>query len=110
MASNAQISDEAATRNGIHALDQAYKAISKCKGDVDSTAGNLANSYKGADGAAYTQLLQSWDAQANVILKNLSEMMDALDQSLKQHGKTVEAHSNWISSASSNQAYNLLTP
>jgi uncharacterized protein YukE len=97
---NGQMSNEQATRNGIQALESAFTGIQKSRQDVDSTASTLASGYQGSDGAQYTQLLAQWDGQANIILKNLQDMINQLNTTLQQHGKTQGSSNDAI-----NQAY-----
>ncbi|MDQ1005804.1 uncharacterized protein YukE [Streptomyces sp. V4I23] len=79
-------SEEAATRSGIMALEQAYSGVLKCQQDVQSTRGNLASGYGGADGGRYGQLLDQWDGQVDIILTNLDRMVDELNNTLREHG------------------------
>ncbi|MEU6537082.1 hypothetical protein [Streptomyces sp. NPDC047000] len=100
MAGGGQQSSEVSTRNGVQALEMAFSGILKCRQDVDATRAHLATGYQGTDGNAFGQLLEAWDHQANVILKNLEEMVDALNRSLAEHNKTQGSASDSI-----NQAY-----
>ncbi|MFE9888533.1 hypothetical protein [Streptomyces scopuliridis] len=81
-----QQSSESSTRNGIQALEMAYSNIQRILQDVHNTKGNLAGSYQGSDGGAYGRLLDKWDDQVVIILKNLDDMIDKLNTSLVQHG------------------------
>ncbi|MET9888563.1 hypothetical protein ABZZ20_36730 [Streptomyces sp. NPDC006430] len=101
MAGGVQQSNELATRNGVQALEMAYSGILRCRQDVDGIAGQLAASYGGTDGSKFGDLLRAWDGQANVILRNLESMVEALNMSLKQHNMTQGAADEAI-----NQAYN----
>ncbi|MCO5994325.1 hypothetical protein [Actinoallomurus rhizosphaericola] len=81
-----QQSEVRATKNGIQALEMAYSGIFKIRQDVQNTRFNLAAGYKGSDGGAFQDLISSWEDQADVILRNLEEMVDKLNQTLtKQH-------------------------
>nr|WSX54014.1 hypothetical protein OG409_36905 [Streptomyces sp. NBC_00974] len=100
MTGGVQQSNELATRNGIQALEMAYSGILRCRADVDGIAGQLAKSYGGNDGNRFRDLLHNWDGQANVILKNLESMVEALNLSLKHHNMTQGAADEAI-----NQAY-----
>ncbi|MFF4579875.1 hypothetical protein [Streptomyces sp. NPDC001389] len=101
MAGGEQQSSELATRNGVQALEMAFSGILRCRQDVDHIAGQLATSYGGTDGSKFGELLRAWDGQANIILKNLESMVEALNMSLKQHNMTQGAADEAI-----NQAYN----
>ncbi|WP_327113385.1 hypothetical protein OG206_07110 [Streptomyces sp. NBC_01341] len=103
MASNGQQSSEKATRNGINALQQAYSGVQRSKQDVDTTRGGLDNAFQGSDGSAYSQLLQAWDEKANVILRNLNDMITQLNNTLIQHSK-VQGASNDAILASAKQS------
>ncbi|MCT9084301.1 hypothetical protein [Streptomyces fulvoviolaceus] len=80
-----QQSEESSTRNGISALETAYSGVQRILQDVESTKNNLSTSYQGSDGGAYGKLLDLWDDQVVVILKNLEDMIDKLNTSLTQH-------------------------
>ncbi|MEH0422060.1 WXG100 family type VII secretion target [Streptomyces sp. B21-083] len=100
MAGNGQQSNEQATRNGIQALEAAFSGIMKSKQDVDQTRATLSSGYQGSDGGQFGSLLKQWDDQATSILRSLEDMVDKLNQSLSQHGKTQGS-----SNESINQAY-----
>jgi uncharacterized protein YukE len=101
MAGNGQQSNETATRNGIQALESAFNGILKSRQDVDSTRATLASGYQGSDGGQFGQLLAQWDEQANVISRNLEQMIDKLNQSLREHNLRQGSSNDSI-----NQAYN----
>ncbi|MEV5810352.1 hypothetical protein [Streptomyces parvulus] len=82
----AQQSSESSTRNGIQALEMAYSGVQRILQDVHGTKNNLSSSYQGSDGGAYSRLLDLWDDQVVVILKNLEDMIDKLNTSLVEHG------------------------
>lgn len=100
MAGNGQQSNEQATRNGIQALESAFSGILKSRQDVDQTRATLSSGYQGSDGGQFGSLLKQWDDQCNSILRSLEDMVDKLNQSLSQHGKTQGS-----SNESINQAY-----
>lgn len=81
-----QQSEEQATRGGIMALETAFSDISRRQHDVQSTAGNLANSYQGADGGKFKQLMETWDGHVDTILINLDRMVDELNETLREQG------------------------
>lgn len=95
-----QQSSVTATRNGIQALEMAYTGIQKCVSDVEATKFNLSSGYKGKDGGAFQTLITAWEEQAAVILKNVQDMVDALNQTL-----TAQGLQQGSSSDSINQAY-----
>ncbi|MYQ82179.1 hypothetical protein GTY51_00430 [Streptomyces sp. SID4936] len=97
---NLQQSSESSTRNGIQALEAAYSGILKSRQDVDNTRNNLSKGYQGSDGGQYGALLKQWDDQVNIILRNLEDMVDKLNTSLVEHGKTQGSSNDAI-----NQAY-----
>nr|WP_234387806.1 hypothetical protein [Streptomyces tibetensis] len=49
---------------------------------------NLGNSYGGSDGKKYQELLQQWDDQAEVISKNLNDVISTLNETLRQNNLT----------------------
>ncbi|TXC99884.1 WXG100 family type VII secretion target [Streptomyces sp. ISID311] len=104
MAGNGQQSSEQATRNGIQALESASNGITKSRQDVDSTRAGLARGYQGSDGAQYGQLLEQWDEQVSVILRNLQDMISKLNTSLTEHSKTQDSSNQAINQAVSKSA------
>jgi uncharacterized protein YukE len=107
-----QQSSDTSTRNGIMALEQAYTSIQSSLQDVESTRNNLATSYQGSDGGKYGQLLDQWDDQVKIILKNLNDMIDKLNQSLTQHGQMQGSANDAVDSAysASQAAFDALAP
>jgi uncharacterized protein YukE len=97
---NGQMSNEQATRNGIQALESAFTGIQKSRQDVDTTATTLSVGFGGGDGSQFQQLLHQWDDYANVIQKNLEDMINQLNHTLQEHGKTQGSSNEAI-----NQAY-----
>jgi uncharacterized protein YukE len=95
-----QQSEEQATRNGVQALESAFSGILRCRQDVESTRFNLASGYKGSDGGAFGKLMESWEQQADVILRNVEDMVQALNQTLSEQGKRQGSSNEQI-----NQAY-----
>ncbi|MGH1554381.1 hypothetical protein ACRAWF_27855 [Streptomyces sp. L7] len=96
------MASEGSTRNGIQALESAFSGIVKIRRDVDSTRSTLGSGQaRCSDGGQYGQLLEQWDGQCNVILKNLEDVIDRLNQSLVEHNKTQGSSNDSI-----NQAYN----
>ncbi|WP_105975426.1 hypothetical protein [Streptomyces geranii] len=99
MAGNGQQSNEQATRNGIQALESAFSGILKSRQDVDQTRATLSSGYQGSDGGQFGSLLKQWDDQCNSILRSLEDMVDKLNQSLSQHGKTQGSSNEQINAA-----------
>ncbi|MEU6353674.1 hypothetical protein ABZ896_30830 [Streptomyces sp. NPDC047072] len=95
-----QQSSEQATRNGIQALESAFSGILKSRQDVDNTRATLSSGYQGSDGGQFGALLQAWDQQCDIILRNLNSMVEALNASLAQHNKSQGSSNEAI-----NQAY-----
>ena len=100
MAGGGQQSSAQSTRNGIQALEAARNGVTRCRQDVDATRGNLSTAYQGSDGGQFGQLLRMWDEQCAVIQKNLQDMVDALELSLKQHQQTQTSAGEAITHAS----------
>jgi uncharacterized protein YukE len=111
MAGDGQQSNEQSTRNGIQALESAFSGIMKSRQDVDSTRATLSSGYQGSDGGAFGDLLVKWDDQANIILKNLQDMIDKLNTSLVEHNKTQGSSNEAINAAyqQSDSIFNQLT-
>ncbi|MFI5998693.1 hypothetical protein ACIBAC_43500 [Streptomyces sp. NPDC051362] len=99
MASNGQQSTEQSTRNGINALEEAFNNVWKIRGDVHDTTGGLEKAYKGGDGESYRLLLADWDAKVDTILRNLREMINQLNTTLVEHGKTQGSSNDAINHA-----------
>ncbi|MER5436095.1 hypothetical protein [Streptomyces sp. NPDC002588] len=99
MAGTGQQSNEQATRNGIQALESAFSGILKSRQDVDNTRATLSTGYQGSDGGQFGGLLKQWDEQCDSILRSLEDMVDKLNQSLTQHGKTQGSSNEAINSA-----------
>ncbi|KAK1183468.1 WXG100 family type VII secretion target [Streptomyces sp. NBS 14/10] len=81
-------SAESATRNGISSTEEAFSNIQVCRQDVESTKMNLGNAYGGSDGKKYQELMQQWDDQAEVISKNLNDVIDQLNETLRANNLT----------------------
>ena len=92
-------SEESSTRNGIQALEMAYSGILRSRQDVESTRMNLSSHYQGRDGGSYQNLIKDWEAQADIILKNVEDMVDALNQTLVEQGRQQGASSETIERA-----------
>lgn len=96
-----QQSQVSATKNGIHALEQASSGITKIRQDVESTRHNLASGYKGSDGGQFGQLVNDWESKCDVILTNLRDMVDKLNQTLTKQNQQQGASNDQINQASS---------
>ncbi|MEU8522906.1 hypothetical protein [Streptomyces sp. NBC_01216] len=94
-----QRSEEQATRNGIQALEMAFTGVQNCRQDVESMKFNLASGLKGSDGKAFQDLLKLWDDQAEVISKNVRDMVDTLNETLQQQGLTQGSNNDSINTA-----------
>ncbi|MEU3516883.1 hypothetical protein ABZ770_16610 [Streptomyces sp. NPDC006654] len=92
-------SEESATRNGIQALEMAYSGVLRSRQDVESTRVNLSAHYQGRDGGAYQNLIKDWEAQADIILKNVQDMIDALNETLVEQGRQQGASNETIERA-----------
>lgn len=88
-----QQSEEAGTRSGIMALEQAYSGVLRCQQDVQSTRYALAGGYGGGDGKKYQELLEQWDNHVDTILVNLDRMVHELNDTLGEH-RRVQGSSN----------------
>ncbi|MEU3185081.1 hypothetical protein ABZ707_12895 [Streptomyces sp. NPDC006923] len=95
-----QQSEARATQNGVNALEQAFTGIQNSRQDVENMKFNLASGLKGSDGKAYQDLLKQWDDQAEIISRNVREMIDTLNETLRQQGLTQGSSNEAI-----NQAY-----
>jgi hypothetical protein len=82
-----QQSEESATRNGVQALEMGYNGVMRCRQDVETTKTNLMTHYQGSDGGAFRDLVTSWEEKADIILKNVQDIIDSLNETLTQHGK-----------------------
>lgn len=100
MAQGMQQSQENATRNGIQALESAFSGVLRCRQDVEATRFNLSSGYKGSDGGAFGKLIESWEQQADIILRNVEDMVQALNETLTAQGKQQGSSNENI-----NQAY-----
>ncbi|MEV6170821.1 hypothetical protein AB0L99_21630 [Streptomyces sp. NPDC051954] len=79
--------EESYTRNGINALEQAFAAVQKSRWELENTKNNVG--LGGSTGRSYDELLQLWDDQAEIISRNLQSMIDELNNTLRESGKTV---------------------
>ncbi|MFJ4152950.1 hypothetical protein ACIP10_36010 [Streptomyces galbus] len=89
-------SEESATRNGIQALEMAFSGIARSSQDVESTRMTLSSHYQGADGGAFQNLVKAWEAQAAIILKNVEDMVDRLNETLRENGLQQGANNESI--------------
>lgn len=96
-----QKSSRSATVNGIKALDMALKGVDRIRKDVESTGATLRTNYRGVDGGKFSSLLAQWNQQADIISKNLAEVMDELNNTLRAHGETQRTTSDWVDASGS---------
>ncbi|MFF3400162.1 hypothetical protein ACFYW6_16720 [Streptomyces sp. NPDC002659] len=98
-ANGMQQSAETATRNGIQALEMAFSGIVKSRQDVEATKFNLSSGYQGSDGNAFQSLITAWEEQADVILKNVEDMIETLNHTLTEHGLQQGSSNEQINTA-----------
>ncbi|MCX4765865.1 hypothetical protein OG562_33790 [Streptomyces sp. NBC_01275] len=79
----------------------AFTSVQTRRQDLENTKLNLAKGHQGSDGKAYQELLALWDEQAEVISRNLRDMIDTLNETLKQQGIAQGSANDSV-----NQAYN----
>ncbi|MER5936922.1 hypothetical protein ABT121_06310 [Streptomyces sp. NPDC001928] len=89
---------EGDTRNGINALEQAFSAVQRSRQEVENTKYQVGMG--GSTGGKYQELLTKWDNQAEVISRNLKEMIDELNNTLRESGLTEGSTNDTV-----NQAY-----
>ncbi|MCP3770687.1 MULTISPECIES: hypothetical protein [Streptomyces] len=94
-----QQSEEQATRNGIQALESAFTGVQNCRQDVENMKFNLASGLKGSDGKAFQDLLKLWDDQAEIISRNVRDMVDTLNETLRVQGLTQGSNSEAINNS-----------
>ncbi|MET9442311.1 hypothetical protein [Streptomyces sp. NPDC006610] len=94
-----QQSEEQATRNGIQALESAFTGVQNCRQDVENMKFNLASGLKGSDGKAFQDLLKLWDDQAEIISRNVRDMVDTLNETLRVQGLTQGSNNESINNA-----------
>ncbi|MER8235783.1 hypothetical protein ACIRQY_02090 [Streptomyces sp. NPDC101490] len=95
-----QRAEEQATRNGIQALEMAYSGVQSRRQDVENTKHGMTAALQGSDGLSFQRLLDSWDEHAEVISKNLKDMIDQLNETLRSQGMAQGSSNEAI-----NQAY-----
>lgn len=95
-----QRSEEQGTRNGIQALEMAFSGVQSRRQDVESTKHGMMSALQGSDGGAFQKLLDSWDEHAEIISKNLQDMINQLNETLRAKGMTQGSSNEAI-----NQAY-----
>lgn len=84
--SGMQASQVTATKNGIGALETAFRRIYAIRQEVESTRQGLGSHYQGSDGKQFGDLVSAWEGQCDIILKNLEGMVDQLNNTLaSQH-------------------------
>ncbi|MEU5834901.1 hypothetical protein ABZ820_14675 [Streptomyces diacarni] len=95
-----QRAEEQATRNGIQALEMAFSGVQSRRQDVENTKHGMISALQGSDGGAFQKLLDSWDEHAEIISKNLQDMINQLNETLRGQGLTQGSSNDAI-----NQAY-----
>lgn len=94
----ARVSEEWATKNGLHALHQADEAVKRCVSNVGMVQDGLKTGYQGSDGYRYNDLLAEWQNKAQTILTNLSNMITSLETNAAEVAKN-QAQANEAISA-----------
>ncbi|MEK8171864.1 WXG100 family type VII secretion target [Streptomyces sp. M19] len=92
-------SEESATRGGISSTEEAFSNIQSCRQDVESTKMNVGSAYGGSDGKKYQDLLQAWDDQAEVISKNLQDVINQLNETLRANNLTQGSQNDAVDQA-----------
>ncbi|WP_328583212.1 hypothetical protein [Streptomyces sp. NBC_00370] len=90
--------EENATRNGINALEQAFSGVQRSRQELENTKNNVG--VGGDVGGNFRALLDKWDDQAEIISKNLRDMVNELNNTLQQSGQTRGSANDDV-----NQAY-----
>lgn len=93
-------SEVSATQNGIQSLEMAFTSVQTRRQDLENTKANLATSHQGSDGQEYQKLLTQWDEQAEVISRNLRDVINAMNETLREQGIAQGSANDSI-----NQAY-----
>ncbi|WP_251075627.1 hypothetical protein [Streptomyces sp. ISL-12] len=52
---------------------------------MQSTSGDLSTAYQGADGGKFQALLAEWDRLVDIIRKNMEQMIDELNNTLRDN-------------------------
>ncbi|MGV9914642.1 hypothetical protein [Streptomyces tendae] len=94
----ARVSEEWATKNGLHALHQAEEAVKRCVSNVGMVQDGLKAGYQGSDGYRYNDLLAEWQNKARTILSNLGNMITSLETNAAEVAKN-QAEANEMFSA-----------
>ncbi|WP_183096879.1 WXG100 family type VII secretion target [Streptomyces sp. TLI_171] len=92
-----------------NAMQQAIGGITSVKNQADSGASTLASSYRGADGAAFQQLLSQWDGYIQKVLAGLSEVENTMHAQSTATNQQSEARLDDIKSLQARTAYAGLT-
>ncbi|MEK8145863.1 hypothetical protein NKH18_45385 [Streptomyces sp. M10(2022)] len=95
----------------MNALEMAFSGIQNSRQDVESMKFNLSSGYKGTDGGAFQELLRKWDSQAEIITRNVRDMIDTLNDTLKHQRHEQSANNDSVQQASneSESVFNALT-
>ena len=94
-------SEEAATRQGIAALEEAQSSVSTAQESVEADRQDLTAVYRGVDGAKFSELLEKWNNNVNIIQKNLTTMIAELQNSMEGQQATQSQSVDGINTQSS---------
>ncbi|WP_370592914.1 hypothetical protein [Streptomyces sp. NBRC 110028] len=94
-----QRSEEQGTRNGIQALEMAFSGVQSRRQDVENTKQGMMQALQGSDGGAFQKLLDSWDEHAEIISKNLQDMINQLNDTLRSKGMTQGSSNEAVNQA-----------
>ena len=102
--SSLQRAEEQATRNGIEALETAFSGVQNRRQEVENTKHGMMSALQGSDGNAFQKLLDSWDEHAEIISKNLQDMINQLNDTLTAQGLTQGSSNEAVNQAYSQSA------
>ncbi|GGQ79338.1 hypothetical protein [Streptomyces flaveolus] len=91
-------------------MADAAAEIKRIENQGAQTAEHLAASYKGADGAAYHQLVQGWLGYVNRVVTGMNTMVDTSKAASKTTAGLQEGAVDLIRSTNASRAYGALTP
>lgn len=82
----------------------AFSGVQSRRQDVENTKHGMMQALQGSDGGAFQKLLDSWDEHAEIISKNLQDMINQLNETLTQQGLTQGSSNEAIDQAYSQSA------
>lgn len=82
----------------------AFSGVQSRRQDVENTKHGMMSALQGSDGGAFQKLLDSWDEHAEIISKNLQDMINQLNETLTQQGLTQGSSNEAIDQAYSQSA------